>query len=385
VTTHHRCYDPTNARDRRSLIDDANDAEFESAKTSQRTKRDAAAAAVAGRAHGLTPYGYKRVYDPITRRLIAQEADPAESKVVVELFDRLAAGDSLIAIANDFERRGIRSRKGNVFAPQVLRHMALNLSYVGKRVHSPNRLPRTYLGNPENSYDAIWPRLVDDATFYAVQARLLDPSRSTTRPGRAKWLLSMIARCDVCAAWLTIKFRNGERRYMCHAKTCVAVDADELDAWAEREVLGILTKPNVVKRLMPGAADPVALEAARGEVSRVKAEHRNLIRQVGDGRLSAAMAAGAEPPILNRLALAEAKVVELTAPTGLRHLVEPGAKVQAQWKSMPMPAKREVVRLLFSAGVLGVLSVAPGRGQSTQARIRLDGKPLPKRSSKPVM
>jgi hypothetical protein len=187
----------------------------------------------------------------------------------------------------------------------------------------------------------------------------------------------MIARCDRCGSALAVKFPHGERRYQCHVKSCVTVDADELDAWAEKEVLGILTKPDVVKRLMPTAADPVALEAARGEVAKIGAEHQELVRQVGSGQLSAAMAAGAEPPILARLKLAEARVAELSAPTGLRHLIEPGAKVQAQWKSMPMPAKREVMRLLFSEGVVGVLSITSGRGKTTQSRIRLGGKPLP--------
>jgi hypothetical protein len=222
--------------------------------------------------------------------------------------------------------------------------------------------------------------LIDDATFYAVQARLWDPARSTWRPGSAKWLLSGIGLCDRCGSRLGVKFpRGGERRYVCQGKnkTCVSVHADELDAWAEREVLGILTKPDVVERLMPGAADPAALGAARGEVARVKAEHRDLVRRVGAGELSAAMAAGAEPPMLARLAVAEAKVVELTAPAGLRHLIEPGAQVQAWWEFIPMPAKREVMRLLFSQGVVGVLSVVQGRGQPTEARIRLDAEPLP--------
>jgi DNA invertase Pin-like site-specific DNA recombinase len=377
VTTHGRTYDPSNARDRRSLIDDANDSEYESSKIADRAKRDAAAMAVEGKPHGLCPYGYRRVHDPATGRLIAQEPDPDERKVVVELFDRLAGGDSLKAIAADYERRGIRSRRGKVMAPQALRLMALNYAYLAKRVHSPHRGPKAYLGSPEAVYDATWPALVDDETFYAVQARLLDPARSTSRPGRAKWLLSMIARCDRCGSRVSANFYNGRRRYKCHERSCVTVDADELDAWAEREILAILAKPDVLARLVPSAADPAALDHARGEVASIKGEHRDLVRRVGAGQLSAAMAAGAEPPILARLQVAEAKVVELTAPAGLRHLVQPGAQVEAEWAEMPMPARREVVRVLFAEGVVGVLSVAPGRGEPTVERIRVDGNPPP--------
>ena len=45
VTTHARDYDPTNARDRRSMLEDAVDSEYESAKTSERLRRSTRAAA----------------------------------------------------------------------------------------------------------------------------------------------------------------------------------------------------------------------------------------------------------------------------------------------------------------------------------------------------
>ena len=66
VTTHRRIYDPGTARDRKSLQEDAVDSEYESGKTSDRGQRTAAANAVAGLPHGRIPFGYRRVYDPVT-------------------------------------------------------------------------------------------------------------------------------------------------------------------------------------------------------------------------------------------------------------------------------------------------------------------------------
>lgn len=48
VTTHQRVYDPGNPRDRRSLLEDAVDSEYESGKASSRIRRAAAANAAAG-------------------------------------------------------------------------------------------------------------------------------------------------------------------------------------------------------------------------------------------------------------------------------------------------------------------------------------------------
>jgi hypothetical protein len=134
---------------------------------------------------------------------------------------------------------------------------------------------------------------------------------------------------------------------------------------------------------MPQTVDDDALASARDEVARCKAEHADLVAQVAGGKLSASMAAGAEPGILGRLQLAEKRVQELTVPLGLRQLIDPGPRVIKQWRAMPMEAKREVVRLLFAPGLLGVLSIAQMNGDnSLRSRIRLNGKRLPKKAKR---
>jgi DNA invertase Pin-like site-specific DNA recombinase len=105
VTTHGRCYEPDSGRDRRSLLEDAVDSEYESAKMSLRARRAAAANAVAGRPHGRIPYGYRRVFHPQTRVLLAQEPEPGEAEVVAELYRRLIQGHSLKGIARDFQHQ----------------------------------------------------------------------------------------------------------------------------------------------------------------------------------------------------------------------------------------------------------------------------------------
>jgi hypothetical protein len=261
-----------------------------------------------------------------------------------------------------------------------MRGLLLADVYRAKRVHSPGqRRSGVRYGDPENTYDGAWPALVSDDLFLAVRARLKDPSRRTTRPGRAKHLLSMSARCDVCDGPMVATDRFGARRYQCQTSGHVTIHADELDRWAESQILGVLTRPDVLERLLPQAVDPVQLEDARDEVARVKAEHRDLIEKVGTGKVSAALAAGAEPGILGRLKAAESRVTELTTPVGLRQLIDPGPRVTGQWESMPLAAKRDVVRLLFAPGLLGTLSIARADGDnSLRSRIRLDGKRLPR-------
>lgn len=137
VTTHGRCYEPGNGRDRRSLLEDAVDSEYESAKLSSRQRRAAAANAAAGRPHGCIPYGYRRVFHPQTRALIAQEPEPAEAEVVAELYRRLIGGHSLKGIARDLGERGIMTRSGKAWTAQHLRSLAIKPLYAGLRSHLP--------------------------------------------------------------------------------------------------------------------------------------------------------------------------------------------------------------------------------------------------------
>jgi site-specific DNA recombinase len=358
VTTHGpRTYDPANPRDRRNLLEDAVDSEYESAKLSQRVRRAAAANAAAGKPHGPAPYGYRRTYDPRTRRLVGQEPDPVEAPVVLELFERLNAGHSLNAISRDFCARGLVGRRGRPLRPATLRSMAGSASYAGIRTHAPGTSRRAPLES-SNIVEASWPAIVPVELFYAVRARLSDPSRLTHRPGRGVNLLSRIALCDACDSGLAVTYRfAGRRDYQCRAAGHVRLDADALDVLAVEMMLRFLARPDNVERLVADDDHDQAVAEARGRLAAIRAELDDLADQVGAGELSATLAARAEPQVRERLARAEHALTELVTPPTLRGLIEPGDDVAARWEQAPMSARREIARLLLSPAVLGELRV----------------------------
>jgi hypothetical protein len=84
----------------------------------------------------------------------------------------------------------------------------------------------------------MWSPLVDEAMFWAVTRILTDPARTLTRPGRAVWLLSWLARCGKCGAQLNSISRpgpNGGRVqiYRCAQHGCVVVMQPELDEYVQ--------------------------------------------------------------------------------------------------------------------------------------------------------
>lgn len=348
-----RVYDCTNARDVKALHDAASDAQYESSKTSMRTRRSAAAAAAEGRPHGRVPYGYMRTYvDKSSRReMESQVPHPVEGPIVCELFRRFLAGEPLNVIARDFDVRGIRTRSGKVFRREHLRGLLKTPVYAALRI---------YQGQVVEGIDA-WEPLVSRADWRRVQSMLAAPERRKYRPGRARWLCSGVLRCGVCGGPTGVKSRKGERLYGCNPHGHVSatrVDVDDLveetvQAYLEREeIAAYLTRP----------VDDGRLAAAEAELAEAEADLHDLADQVAkgtkNGGLSATLAARAEPEILRRIDEARRRVKDLERPSVLRDLLAPGDDVRSRWAAAPVAVRREALRLLCVPELLGAPHLA---------------------------
>ena len=375
VTTHSRRYDPANWRDRKSLLEDAVDNEADSAKKSDAICRAAAATAARGEPHGRIPYGYRRRYDPVTRRLIAQEPEPAEAAVVAELFTRLHAGHSLKAIERDYTERGILTRSGKLWTAEHLRDLALRPIYGGLRMYEPGNRSGRYRGSLDGAVKGTWPALVDAETFWAVRALLQDPTRRTSRPGRGKHLLSMIEVCDPCGGPLSVSFRRGDREYQCRNKGCVCILADEMDAYAETVMLSYLARPDVIKGMRAAPERDAELQRLRADLAEARSELAAL-RAAGRARkVTVATVLGVEPGLVARVEQLEVREAELRTPPALS-VIQPGKDVARRWAAAPMSARRQVARLLCSPAILGQLRLGhapvPGHRADPEDRVIWD-------------
>jgi DNA invertase Pin-like site-specific DNA recombinase len=372
VHTHGRIYDPALPRDRRALLEDAVDSEYESAKIRDRSARAARASAVAGRPGSRPPFGYRREYDASSRRLVRQVPVPAEAKVVRELFTRIAAGHTLRAIADDFEARGVRRRDGQPFRRQGLRDMATRAAVAGRRVHQPRDAKGRKVGKPA-VYPGTWPAIVKPALYDRVQRVLNEPGRTTSRPGRANHWLSMIAVCDVCSGPIAAAQRGGRWCYWCRDGGHVLVPEVELNTLAESLILGYLSRRDVYEQLTARQPDDAAVEQLDDQLEAARRELDDLRDALGDGSISVATAARAEPKIEGRIAALEAEIRDATMPPALVGLIAPGKDVRARWRKVPLPARRTVARLLLTPEILGELRVTrspvPGRPAPIEQRV----------------
>ncbi len=369
VSTHGRMYDATNHRDRRTLLEEAVDSEYESGKTSDRLRRDHADRAAEGRPVGRQSWGYRSVYDERSGKLVRREPDheSGRPKLVLELFEQFAAGTSLSRITRDWRAQGIVNGKGKPFTGMQLRDMLRNRVYIGERVHVPGREVRWWRARDEVVItDGQWEPIVPRELFFQVQTILDDPARVLTKPGGARHFLSMIALCGPCSGPLSANTLRGEPVYRCHHNGCVCVLEADLDRLAMRRIEDYLSA-EVVHAGLQQAGEQAAEELAQLDalLASERAELKNLERRVRARELSIDFAASVEPGIRARLAELEARRTELETPPELRGLVGPRGEVQARLAAIDDVARlRRIAQLVLSPRLAGELRVmrSPSRG-----------------------
>jgi site-specific DNA recombinase len=349
VTADDELYDLSKPKHWKQLATDGIANAFSSEETSLRVKRDADASAEAGRPSGPILYGYERVYHPKTRVLIEQRPHPDNAPVVVDIITSVYKGESLKSIARRLNEAGIASPRGSVWGSPAVRRTCLNSGYIGLRGHNGH------------TTQGIWDPIVEPEVYYGARRILLDPKRTTTRPGRAKWLASCIARCGLCDGWMAVIRRGANRTvYQCRDRGHVWIEREELDAALTKLVIERLSEPDSFPHL-PGQQDETAVVALRAEEAVLRAELDGYADDAVNGRIDRSFAAKVVAKLNTRIAEVQRRIEQAITPPALTGLLagDPGEDVATRWAKAPISARREVLRLLFSSIVV---NKAPNEG-----------------------
>lgn len=338
---HATTYDPSNARHYRALAEDGVDSAYETDKMSMRLRRGLAGVAERGRPHGATLYGYERVYDPHTRALVEQRAHAGRAPIVREIFKRVGEGDSLAAITRDLSARGVPSPAGGArWSSRAITDMVTNRAYAGVRVHRAT-------GGEVTEHAAMWPALVDDATWYAVARIMADPARlAPCRPrnGRATSLLGNIARCGTCGQLLGVRTERDGYVYRC----CPKADCDALDALVTNVIIARLSDPTVYAQLRHASdTDDRAVVESRALVDRLTGELDEWRQSAIRGETSPGSLAAIEAGLSARIADAKRNASRASAPPALRGVVGPDGDIRARWSMASLGARRDIVKSIM--------------------------------------
>lgn len=268
----------------------------------------------------------------------------AEAKLVREAATRSLAGESLYAIANDWNDRPVATVTGAKWTTTHIRTLLLSPRVAGLRQHDGETFP------------AIWEPILDRETWEQVGRTLRTRSRARTRPARSYVLSGGLIRCGRCGAALVAAPRPYGRAYAC------------LSSHGGCNGVGIKAEPveELVIEAMLVAVDTPALAAASARPANDDAQLREELQQV-DGRLrilAEMFAAGeigrtewgtARAALEQRRIAAEAELASDVNPLdGYRR---PGALRKA-WPGLSVDRRRTIL-----TAVLDAVTIAPaGRG-----------------------
>ena len=111
--------------------------------------------------------------------------DEKTAPIVREVFQRVADHESIKAVIDDLNERGIRTSKGGKFTRNSFQWMLRNEKYIGTYTFGTTRIPKGM------------PQLVDDETFETVQA-ILGSRTHERRPAKEDFILTGKLYCGHC-------------------------------------------------------------------------------------------------------------------------------------------------------------------------------------------
>lgn len=347
-----RLYDFSRVRDRRDFLDEGADSEYESGKSSDRILRSVKDRAAKGEVHGKLLYGYQREYHPHTRELTAQTIREDQARNVREAAERVARGESTHVVADDFNDRGIPAPRdrGRGWDPMQIKRMLTNRAYIAKRMH----------GGVETA-DAVWPPILDEATYYTCEAKLTDPARRTNKDVSVKHLLSGIAECGVCGETVRVVKNQGYPTYTCWprggkpgTRFHTARRESKVDRRAEWALFERMCRPDVREWLASATGD-ADTAAARDELVALEQRLEAFFREAEDGALSPATLGRMERRLAPQIEAARARARPRHLPSAVEELIQPSPEeVHAAWEPMDMTVKREVLRALMTIRIMPV-------------------------------
>lgn len=257
-------------------------AQFEREIIGERTSAAMSAARVKGRWVGGPPVvGYD--IDPAKTRLVIA---PDEAEIVRGLFALYLDHGSLMAAANEANRRGWRTkswvtkkgsrRPSGVWDKAKLQRVLTSVTYVGQVLHKGEILP--------GEHEAI----IDQDTFDRVQALIRENGNGSGSVARNKHgaLLRGLLYCGACGAAMSHHFaKKGQRLYryyVCNSKQKQGLDvcstpslpAQEIDDFVVEQIRKLASDPELARQVFEKAS-----RQQKAGIPKLKAERTRLQRE----------------------------------------------------------------------------------------------------------
>lgn len=311
-----------------------------SAKTSKRIKRKNEERAAQGlpTGGGTRPFGYRP--DRVT-------VDPVEAALVHEAASRVLAGESVRAIATEWNARRIPTAGGSTWTVETLRRMLYSARLSGQREH---------LG--EIVAPGRWEAIITPEETARLRAALDERTRSRSRPVR-RYLLPGLLRCGLCDAPLISRPQaNGDRRYVCAKgpghSGCgrMAINAGPVEDFLVEAVLVHLDSPVLAAALATAAGADAASAAEHDALRQDREQLDQLARAYGDKLVTFPEWLAARAPIEARIDAAQRKLSRTSRSAAIDSYVGRSGELRPIFRDLPLDRQRSIVSALLDRAVV---------------------------------
>ncbi len=319
-------------------------ARHEAEQLSRRVRRKMAERAEAGQPHGRVAFGWRREYqhDPSGRVTSSRDVlDPGPADLVQQAAMAVLAGESLRSIVQRLNASGAPTPTDKPWSASALRGVLLRERNAGLRVHQGQ-----VIGGGE------WPALLDEPTWQRVVALLTDPARRTSPASSAiKYLLSGIARCDVCSGPMRVLIAGKDGRkqdsYACQDSYHVRRQRQPLDDLVTQIIITRLAQPDAADLFTE--QDSEAARDAREQADAVRARLDLAADAYATGDIDARQLARITSRLRPQLEQHEQIARDLSSVPDLLDLATPD--IAERWAEVPLPRQRAVIDLLLEIRV----------------------------------
>ncbi len=307
-------------------------AQGEVERKSTRQKRAALQAAEAGkpparRAFGFTNGGHH----------------PTEAPALVELYDKVLAGATMVAATRWLNEQGHRTTTGRRWDRSSVRKMLCNPRNAGLRAHRGTVVAA-----------GTWEPIVAEEVWRATVEKVANPARRTNPANARRWLGGGLYRCH-CGARVRVNYSDHRTRvYQCQASAHLSRTADPIDQVIEAVVVARLRRDDLADLLAVEAPDAGPL---RSEAATLRLRLDQQAADYADGMLTARQLHQATERTTAKLAAVEQALADAGRGTRLGPLLS-AADPGTAWLGADIPTRQAVIDTL---AVVTVLPGSPGR------------------------
>ena len=293
---------------------------------------------------GNRAFGYEQ-YEKGTHQPSVREEEAA---IVRELVERYLAGESLIGLARDLNRRRVSTVTGSRWRVTTVRgllgspRLAGLREYQGQLVASP------------------WPAIIDADQYHRLRARLQANAKSHRRAAR-RYLLTGIVCCgrDGCGQPLvgrTIKSTSTHRnepRYVCARERggCggISILALPVEERVTEALFDVVDSPEFAHRLWSEDGQP---PETQDEVEKVERRLAVLAQTWADGDITRAEWQAARGRLLERLDALQRRLGEATRHSVLERWKDGDRSLRREWSSLSLDQKRAIAAAVLRRVVI---------------------------------